>query len=182
MARKDFFRPGIITLQYINDDEQCVGLVIGDEHAERIKDPNEREMFDLHFDNDSDHEAYVCLVLGYFPNYNDRHKIFGTDKLYRFPTYISASKSTATPSALIGELGMLRCHQEEHLSIGVSRFLGKKMFGFNTQQKETLQIVAIVQHYLSGGSPENIPKWIGYFCDKNIEKIFKELHQVLPRK
>lgn len=171
------FSPGTVILQYVNDDEYCVAVVVGDHMVDRLRE-SDRKMFEMHRENGRFH---ILLVLSYFNNYDDRWSIFAKYGGFRFPTYTVAEKRTATKADLSVEISLLLKHKNEKPSRGLSHgTLHSFMFSFTSKQNEALELVALAEHYSNGGVLENLPKWIKQFSAAR-EIVMEELAIACPR-
>ncbi|MFH1178489.1 MAG: hypothetical protein V1711_02085 [bacterium] len=101
---------------------------------------------------------------------------------FPFPSYTIGRKDFAIPVDLEEEFKMIKSHKDESkIWVSSSQFnLRQKIFGFDRRQEETLGLVALARHYLSGGTIENRPSF-RFPYQNYVEDIFAELKKVLPR-
>ncbi len=174
-AAVETFPNGTVVVQYVNDDERFVGVVVGDHMANRL---HERYKYSLHSGR-----YHICLLLGWFEDFSHDWSIF-SKKLWApsFPQYVTGNKKTATPAELTEEIALLKLHRLEGKSRGLNfGKLRKSIFGFSKKQAEILELVYLVNQYKKYKQParkKNIPEWIETFSG-DIEKFFIELQRAI---
>lgn len=171
------FPVGTVVLQYINDDERCVAVVVDEKMADRLEG-NYRERFEMHRDSG---EYHILLVLGHFKDYDDRWSGFAKGKAFQFPTYIAEEKRTATKADLSAHINLMLLHDVEKVSRGLSSGrLHTRMFSFSKKQEEVLNLVLLVEHYIEGGNKENVLDRLKY-ASLAVNSVLDELEIALPR-
>lgn len=169
---------GTVVLQYVNDNEHCVAVVVGNHMADRL-DQDNREKFERHLLKDE--KYHIILVLSYFNDFNDSWSMLPKAKSFQFPTYIAEAKRTATKADLSTEIALMIRHNTEKTSCGLSvGRLHAWMFSFSSKQLEALQLVMLVEHHMNGGNLEDKPIWLFQFSD-DAAKILNELLIACPR-
>ena len=168
---------GTVVLQYLDDDNRCVAVVVDDRMADRLGEEDQRRL-QQHQESGRFH---ILLVLGHFADYGDRWSIFSRDENFRFPRYIIAERRTATEADLSAEMRVLRKQKDEALSRGLtSGRLHSRIFSFNNGQLEVLGLVGLVDHYLVGGTAENVPGWISLRFEGDNKIFLDELAIACP--
>lgn len=168
-------RPGIIVLQYVNDDKRFVGVIVNDYMSDQLSS-DDLHIFELHRK-----EYHICLVLGYFSDFDEQWSMFTKKERILFPYYSIGKIRAATPTDLKEEMNLFRLLCKEGVCRGLQYGkLRQRMFMFSKKVQETLGMVAFVQHYMDGGGIEDRPKWF-YFSDNDAESVYIELLKAIPR-
>lgn len=172
------FQPGTVVLQYVDDGNHYVGVVVGDHMAEKLN-PHEARNWKTY----KSKLAHICLVLSWFGQNWSRNKIFEEKS---FPRYAVGRNDCATPTDLAKEFELYQFHATGCQSRGLidNLSLQRSVFGFNDRQLEILQLVYLVQQYMRGQKFIEFPRWMGTsnFTTEDVYFFYRELDTALrPR-
>lgn len=168
-------RPGTIVLQYKDESERFVGVIVGDHMIDGVKSIDRKLLKSFR------EKYHICLVLGHFSDFDERERPMLTEKKsFLFPCYSVGAIKTATPTDLKEEIELLKTLSSEKTCRGLwNTKLRQQMFMFPQKTREAISAVALVQHYMSGGSVKDIPEWLCFSHD-NAVHVFAELYKAIP--
>jgi hypothetical protein len=144
-------RPGTVVMQYVCDAESVIGVVIGDEHRDRLPD-GVRESY-------SRVRHHVLLVLKRFER--PRTRLFSVFyEGQKFPLFMLGDRRIATETSFLEERALcavLDADQATGLIRGAS--LRRAVFRPSDELVEVLLLIEQLEHYKRGGQFEDRPRW-----------------------
>jgi hypothetical protein len=166
------FPLGTVVIQYVNDSHRVLGVVVNKQAAERLTEPERATLVDAR------EPVHVLLVLQDIYDYPPSPSIFN-EVGKTFPYYMVGRIGVATPVVLREEIALRKALAEDKKSRGlISGSLRRNLFSFNGQQREMIDLVVMVQHFMAGGTYEDRPKWITMYSE-NAKKVMAELQYAI---
>lgn len=167
---------GTIVLQYINDDIEMIGAVVGDHMYQRLSS-DDKKTFNLK----SPH--HCLLVFGFNCRYQHKEPLQFRNPHYNtgmFPWYKVGKIELSTPTNLKHEIDSLAFYKKEPVSNGLnSGKLRGRFFGPTSRQTEIIEMAMLTQHYMVGGNFDNSPKTS--LSESEVRAFYDELAIAIPR-
>jgi len=159
--------PGMVVMQYVDDQNCFVGIVVDDRMIEMTDEHR-------HFNPTWHH---VCLVLGWF---SSEAKVPDSVFQHGFPRYRIGEKRTAVAWDSSEEEGRLARHfRSAAHGIGVD-YLWLKTLGPTPKQREVIELAVLARKWVETGGDGHFPEHWMRLGSTNAGKLNRELNRALP--
>lgn len=167
------FPSGTIVLQYVDDGENFVGVVVDDRmHSSLNNDQKD------HWDRGRPGDLQICLVL-------KRTRTWPGNVLENtaFPYYAVGRRDSATPIMLEEELHLHRL-QHSAASRGLLSYvrLREEHFGFDPEQTACLELVYAVRAFQNNAPLREKAEWMEFVTDEDLALLNDTLENAIEKK